>query len=265
VASINNQVVKTLVAKMHASGLSPKTISNYIGLVKLVVASAVGEDGEELFPRKWNHDFLDLPVIEKQYQPTFSAETMSSIVQKSAGQEQMLYTLLAGSGLRIGEALGLEIKHLSADRKTITVAQSCWNGKMQSPKNKERLQTGRPVSCTGQFVQHVHWRPYLGSRIQEPGRQAVIADKSCSPFTSPDLGRDQSGEDGLPRYAQISCDMVAEATGTGRPYPILAWTCEAIHNRRLFQAGRGCGISGTGSGDSRYRFRCFDFGETYET
>jgi integrase len=30
----------------------------------------------------------------------------------------------------------LEIKHLSADRKTITVEQSCWNGKMQSPKTK---------------------------------------------------------------------------------------------------------------------------------
>lgn len=135
-ASIGNQTVKTLVAKMHASGLSPKTISNYIGLVKLVVASAIGEDGEELFPRKWNHDFLDLPFIEKQYQPTFSAETMSTTVQKAAGQEQMLYALLAGTGLRIGEALGLEIKHLSADRKTITIEQSCWNGKMQSPKTK---------------------------------------------------------------------------------------------------------------------------------
>jgi integrase len=135
-ANVNNQTVKTLVAKMHASGLSPKTISNYIGLVKLVVASAIGEDGEELFPRKWNHDFLDLPVIEKQYQPTFTAETMSTIVQKAAGQEQMLYALLAGTGLRIGEALGLEIKHLSADRKTITIEQSCWNGKMQSPKTK---------------------------------------------------------------------------------------------------------------------------------
>jgi integrase len=135
-ANVNNQTVRTLVAKMHAAGLSPKSISNYVGLVKLVVASAIGEDGEELFPRKWNHDFLDLPVIEKQYQPTFTAETMSTIVQKAAGQEQMLYALLAGTGLRIGEALGLEIKHLSADRKTITVEQSCWNGKTQTPKTK---------------------------------------------------------------------------------------------------------------------------------
>jgi hypothetical protein len=41
--SVNNPTVKSLVAKMHADGLSPKTISNYIGLVKLVVGSAIGE------------------------------------------------------------------------------------------------------------------------------------------------------------------------------------------------------------------------------
>jgi hypothetical protein len=40
--------------------------------------------------RQWNHDFTDLPLIEKQYRPTFTAETMSTIVQKAAGQEQAL-------------------------------------------------------------------------------------------------------------------------------------------------------------------------------
>ena len=69
-----------------------------------MVASAIGDDGEELFPRKWNHDFLDMPLVEKQHQPTFTAETMSAIVEKADGQEQVLYALLAGTGLRIGEA-----------------------------------------------------------------------------------------------------------------------------------------------------------------
>jgi hypothetical protein len=87
-ASVNNATVKTLVAKMHASGLSPKTISNYVGLVKLIMASAIGDDGEELFPRKWNHEFLDLPMIEKQCQPTFSAETMSAIVERQPARNR---------------------------------------------------------------------------------------------------------------------------------------------------------------------------------
>ena len=138
-ASVNNQSVRTLVAKMHDAHLSPKTISNYVGLVKLIVASAIGEDGEELFPRKWNHDFIDMPIVEKQRQPTFNAATMSSIVERATGQEQILYALLAGTGLRVGEALGLEIRHISPDCQTITIEQSCWNGKTQSPKTKNAL------------------------------------------------------------------------------------------------------------------------------
>lgn len=135
-AGVNNAAIKPLVAKMCAAGLSPKTVSNYVGLAKQVVASAIDENGEELFPRKWNHDFIDMPIVENQRQPTFTAETMSAIVDKASGQEQVLFSLLAGTGLRIGEAMGLEVKHLSSDCRTITVEQSCWGKNIQTPKTK---------------------------------------------------------------------------------------------------------------------------------
>lgn len=131
--------------------------SNYVGLVKLVVASAIGDDGEELFPHKRNHEFLDLPMAEKQYQPTFSAETISAIVEKAAGREQVLYPLLAGTGLRVGEARGLEVRHVSADRKTITIEQSCWAGNLQSPKTKNFYWQVDPVPRTGRTPQGVPW------------------------------------------------------------------------------------------------------------
>jgi hypothetical protein len=63
-----------------AAKLSPKTIVNYTQVVKLVVASAVDPNGEQLYPRKWNHDFIGLPIIEpnKQRRPTVSkAELLS--------------------------------------------------------------------------------------------------------------------------------------------------------------------------------------------
>ncbi len=133
--NIHNAAVKSLVSKMSEAGLSAKSICNYIGLVKLIMASALDENGEQLFPRKWNHDFMD-PVVLKQHQPTFTAKTMSAIVEKANGQEQVLYALLAGTGLRIGEALGLEVRHLSSDCRTITIEQSCWEGELQSPKTE---------------------------------------------------------------------------------------------------------------------------------
>ena len=47
----------------------------------------------------------------------------------------MLFALLAGTGLRIGEALGLKIgDHLSGDFSTIRVRQSVWRGSVQTPK-----------------------------------------------------------------------------------------------------------------------------------
>jgi len=54
-----------LVAKL--SGLSPKSISYYAGLV---VASAMGDDVEELSSREWNHEFLDIPLVENRRCPS---------------------------------------------------------------------------------------------------------------------------------------------------------------------------------------------------
>jgi len=135
-ANIKNMSLKLLVAKMHAAGLSAKSISNYTGLVKQIVASAVDDNGEQVFPRKWNHDFIDMPTVENQHQPTFTPETMSSIVASAKGQERVLYALLAGSGLRIGEALGLEIKHFSKDLQTVSIEQSAHKQNIQQPKTK---------------------------------------------------------------------------------------------------------------------------------
>jgi hypothetical protein len=69
---ISNGALRDLVEKMAAAGLSAKTIVNYSQVVKLVVASAVDSDGEQIYPRKWNHDFIGLPIVKKenQHRPT---------------------------------------------------------------------------------------------------------------------------------------------------------------------------------------------------
>jgi integrase len=47
----------------------------------------------------------------------------------------VLFALLAGTGLRIGEALGLKLgEHLCGDFSTIRVQQSVWRGFVQAPK-----------------------------------------------------------------------------------------------------------------------------------
>jgi hypothetical protein len=64
-ADVSNKTVRELVEKMAIAGLSAKTIVNYVQVVKLVLASAVDEEGEQIYPRKWNHDFIQLHMVRK--------------------------------------------------------------------------------------------------------------------------------------------------------------------------------------------------------
>ena len=131
-SSVNNLVARDLVAKMAKAGVSPKMVTNVVQVVKMVVASLVNENGERLHPRTWNHEFMDLPEVRDQWQPTHSSETMKAIAAGSEGRERMLYVLLGATGLRFGEAFGLEIdKHISDDFSILQIRQKVWNGRVQ--------------------------------------------------------------------------------------------------------------------------------------
>jgi len=85
---VNNGTLKTLVTKMVNEGLSAKSVNTYAGLVKLVVASAIDANGEELYPRRWNHDFVEMPLITNQHRPTFTSDQVSGILTKTTGQRR---------------------------------------------------------------------------------------------------------------------------------------------------------------------------------
>jgi integrase len=135
-AEVSNGVLRELVEKMAATGLSPKTIVNYSQVVKLVVASAIDDDGEQLYPRKWNNDFIGLPIVEpnKQRRPSVTAAELAEILSSTSRRWAVFFALLAGTGLRIGEALGLKIEDLSEDCSVLNVRRSIWHGREQAPK-----------------------------------------------------------------------------------------------------------------------------------
>jgi len=95
----------------------------------MVVASAVEDRGEGIYVRKWNHGFIDLPEIKNQRAPSLSSEEVGAIVAATERQYGMLCALLAGTGMRIGEELGLEVdKHITDDHTTTKVRQSATPG-----------------------------------------------------------------------------------------------------------------------------------------
>jgi integrase len=137
-ADFNNGEAKKLVARMKAikPRLSNKTIVTYFQTVQSVIASAEKNDGDKMYPRDWNLVFIGLPKIDakKQNKPAFSADEIETIMSKARSHYPTFYALLAGSGLRVGEAVGLRIEHLLDNCTRLVVAQSVWGGKEQSPK-----------------------------------------------------------------------------------------------------------------------------------
>ncbi len=134
VSDVGNGVLKSLVTKMAEKGLSGKTIENYVQIPKMVVASVMDDDGNQIYPRKWNHAFMDMPIVEelKQNRPSFSSDIMTGLANYDRPKQRMLFILGGAAGFRISEALGIEIdKHISADFLTITVNQQARHCKVE--------------------------------------------------------------------------------------------------------------------------------------
>lgn len=131
VADLNNLAMREFVE--HISSLAAATIRDYSNIVKAVVASAMNQNGEQLFPRTWNEEFIDAPLVKQQKQPSTNRNGMENILKEATGQYGVLYALLAGCGpLRAGEALGLEIdKHISEDCRTLYIRQKAKRGELQ--------------------------------------------------------------------------------------------------------------------------------------
>ena len=109
---------------------------NYTKVTKMVVASAVSSEGDQLYPRKWNHDFIGIPILrrDEQHRPTITEAALVEVLADTTPRYSILFALLAGTGLRIGEALALKTANLSPDCRVIRVRHTIWAGREQPPK-----------------------------------------------------------------------------------------------------------------------------------
>jgi integrase len=140
-AEVGNAALKTVIEKMAAAGLAPQSIVTHTRVVKMVVASAVNAEGEPIYPRKWNHDFCGLPVIDptQQNRPTLSRAEVEAIIAGIIPRYKVLVALLAGTGLRIGEVLGIKTDDLGPECRVLHVRRSVWDRQEQTPKTANAI------------------------------------------------------------------------------------------------------------------------------
>lgn len=138
-AEINNSALKTLVAKLSAEKLSNASIVGIVAVVKAVVASAVNEEGEPLYPRVWNDEFVEVPVVNSKSQkaPVATSKAVSEAISRAKGQYKALCALLAGTGLRIGEALVLTSDDWDRQNMTLSVTKTAVGTTIQNHTKTE--------------------------------------------------------------------------------------------------------------------------------
>jgi len=170
-SSLDNPEARVLIARMKADKVNnerrfdDKTIVEFFGVFRRVIASARDERLHEVYPREWDRAYIGLPKVNKreQHRPTFTAKEISGIVANARRPiYRTLFALLAGSGLRIGEILALEIgKHVSADCSVICIRQqrNRWGGIQLTPKTEAGL---RDVDLDPRLADAL--RSYIGDR-----------------------------------------------------------------------------------------------------
>jgi integrase len=133
---IHNGFLKHLASKLAGSA---KTVNELLAVVKAVVASAVDpQTGDPLYPRTWNHSFIDAPTISAQKQPCATKDDVERAIKNATShQEQLLYAVLSGAGVRIAEALSVHVggtedqTSLNQEAATIAVRSSMYRGQDQ--------------------------------------------------------------------------------------------------------------------------------------
>jgi integrase len=140
-AEINNATLRDLVQQLDRKGLSAKTINELVAVVKQVVGSLVDPNtGEPLLKREWSARFIDCPTVTASEQKQYCAtreDVQRCLKGAATDQEKVLYALLAGSGLRIAEALSIH-----ADGRE---DQTSWDPKGQAIHVRSSIFGGREI------------------------------------------------------------------------------------------------------------------------
>jgi integrase len=139
-SEVGNKAVKMLVGRLAEANLAPATITLTVKLVKQVMASAVDEEGNQMFPRVWNANFLEMPEIGVQNAPITPLPALETALGATNGDVKALIGLLAGTGLRISEALALGVEGgnlWDPIAGTVTIKAQKINGRLQ-PSTKTK-------------------------------------------------------------------------------------------------------------------------------
>jgi len=191
--------------EMHKGGLGASAIRAYTNVVKMVVASAVDEEGEALYPRKWNHKFIDLPRDSNPRRPWFTGDVVTRILaNRKRPKYRVLFALCAATGLRFGEALGIKIESISPDGSIIKIQRKAWRSQIHNflkTENGKREVDLHPkmAAMLKEFIGNRQSGLLFASRTGKPLSQSNILRRTLHPILEK-LGEPKCGMHAFRRF-----------------------------------------------------------------
>ncbi len=164
-SDVKNMQAKAVIDKMHAAGASTSVIEDVITIIQQVVASVKDADGQPIYDVKWDRDVMDAPEVKQKETKAFTPEEIEAILDRLIDNQPyfVLFAFLCATGVRIGEALALEID--ASPETATTLSKDC----RVLYVNKIILQEGTKQDCpkTQAGVREVDIHPEMAELLKD--------------------------------------------------------------------------------------------------
>lgn len=151
VADITPQVIIAYLEEYKRLQYSQKVISNTKSVLKQILDEAI-ISGDII-----HNPCIGLPIVKgqpkKQREPATDDDIKKIVQYKADFPVGTMFYLMLYTGLRRGEAIALQHKHIDRQNNTITVTQSCaWNNQSKPVLKEPKTAAGKRVIHCPQFV-----------------------------------------------------------------------------------------------------------------
>jgi len=150
ISQVDPPRVELLLSSM--SSLSPKYQRNVGLLLQAIFNHAVDSEVLDRSPIRAHH----MAICRPQEKPSWTPSQVASILAAIPRKYQLIFHLLALTGMRIGEALALRWQDLHLGARSISIHRSCWRtfSFMDSTKTGVSRTIPMPATLSQSFCHH---------------------------------------------------------------------------------------------------------------
>lgn len=173
--------IEELLRLKMTSGRSAKTVRNIVVLLEGIFSLAEENDLISKSPVRRKHK----PTATREDKPVWTAEQIRKVIEAVPTRFQVLFATVALTGLRLGELLALQWKHVDFENGRLRIEQSLWEGQIVSVKTRSSVRVilfGDVLA--GHLTNHLQGSAHIGPE------DFVFAQEAGGPLNPDVLRRD---------------------------------------------------------------------------